>query len=906
MRLSKIKLSGFKTFVEPTTLTLPSNLVGIVGPNGCGKSNVIDAVRWVLGESSAKYLRGESMSDVIFNGSASRKPVSNASIELFFDNSEKKIVGEFAKYNEISTRRVITRDGQSEYYLNGTKCRRKDITSLFLGTGLGPRSYAIVQQAMISSLIEAKPDEMRVFLEEASGISKYKQKRKETESRIKNTRENLNRLNDLKEEIDKQIKRLKKQARDAERYKDLKSREKDIEGEIIYCKITDINKSLEQNESEAKSYRDTYDDRLTNLRKVEADIEELRIKNNEINESFNSKQKDHFEIQANIARIEQSIEYEKELESQKSVNAKEIKKELDRIKTEYSADKIELDRINADLELKNKSNDQNQIALSQLENDLDTTSQTLISEENLNEDLKTELNELKTTFESETIRVTLLEKQSSEQIKQKEIIITVHQLKDGFLDLKSLLEESISAFSTDTNTNINNHIQDLEAKINRLSSEYSDTEIKISENEKQLLKSKEVITSTKKIKDALEVKKNASDQKKTDLANLRNTQNQKLMNLRERVQDSELKTESLKTSQQGLQTAIARLEAQMNQLKSRSLELSAKENPQKSINEDQKLELESLLNKSLESEKSLEAERKQQEEMQSLLRNQEVDRTNINASVNQAREDLEKFKLKQKEYEVRKDSLNEQLNDMGLSFDAVDEKSTKKAITLDSLSSELEKILRGIDRLGAINLAAEAEFKEESTRMEKLDEQFDDLNRALETLTGAIKKIDDESKSRFSETFEKVNKGLSKHFPRLFDGGKAYLELEDNDALNGGVFVMARPPGKRNSNIHLLSGGEKALTAVALLFSIFELNPAPFCLLDEVDAPLDDANVSRFCEIVKEMSSSVQFVVITHNKTTMELTKQLIGVTMSEPGVSRLVSVDLDEAIELSDQNETT
>ncbi len=906
MRLSKIKLSGFKTFVEPTTLTLPSNLVGIVGPNGCGKSNVIDAVRWVLGESSAKYLRGESMSDVIFNGSASRKPVSNASIELFFDNSEKKIVGEFAKYNEISTRRVITRDGQSEYYLNGTKCRRKDITSLFLGTGLGPRSYAIVQQAMISSLIEAKPDEMRVFLEEASGISKYKQKRKETESRIKNTRENLNRLNDLKEEIDKQIKRLKKQARDAERYKDLKSREKDIEGEIIYCKITDINKSLEQNESEAKSYRDTYDDRLTNLRKVEADIEELRIKNNEINESFNSKQKDHFEIQANIARIEQSIEYEKELESQKSVNAKEIKKELDRIKTEYSADKIELDRINADLELKNKSNDQNQIALSQLENDLDTTSQTLISEENLNEDLKTELNELKTTFESETIRVTLLEKQSSEQIKQKEIIITVHQLKDGFLDLKSLLEESISAFSTDTNTNINNHIQDLEAKINRLSSEYSDTEIKISENEKQLLKTKEVITSTKKIKDALEVKKNASDQKKTDLANLRNTQNQKLMNLRERVQDSELKTESLKTSQQGLQTAIARLEAQMNQLKSRSLELSAKENPQKSINEDQKLELESLLNKSLESEKSLETERKQQEEMQSLLRNQEVDRTNINASVNQAREDLEKFKLKQKEYEVRKDSLNEQLNDMGLSFDAVDEKSTKKAITLDSLSSELEKILRGIDRLGAINLAAEAEFKEESTRMEKLDEQFDDLNRALETLTGAIKKIDDESKSRFSETFEKVNKGLSKHFPRLFDGGKAYLELEDNDALNGGVFVMARPPGKRNSNIHLLSGGEKALTAVALLFSIFELNPAPFCLLDEVDAPLDDANVSRFCEIVKEMSSSVQFVVITHNKTTMELTKQLIGVTMSEPGVSRLVSVDLDEAIELSDQNETT
>lgn len=906
MRLSKIKLSGFKTFVEPTTLTLPSNLVGIVGPNGCGKSNVIDAVRWVLGESSAKYLRGESMSDVIFNGSASRKPVSNASIELFFDNSEKKIVGEFAQYNEISTRRVITRDGQSEYYLNGTKCRRKDITNLFLGTGLGPRSYAIVQQAMISSLIEAKPDEMRVFLEEASGISKYKQKRKETESRIKNTRENLNRLNDLKEEIDKQIKRLKKQARDAEKYKELKNREKDIEGEIIYCKISDIDKKLEQNDSESKSYRDTYDDRLTKLRKIEADIEELRIKNNEVNESFNLKQKDHFEIQANIARIEQSIEYEKELESQKSINAQEIKKELDRIKVEYSEDQIELERINTELESKNKSNQANKNNFSQLENELKTTSDNLIIEDEQNENLRAELNELKTTFESESVRINLLEKQSTEQNRQKQIIINVHQLKDSFIALKSSLEESIADFGNETSKTINYQIDRLEKKINQLSSEYEDTELKIAENEEQLSKSKEISGQTKLLIDELTKKKNESDQKKVDLANLRNTQSQKLANIREKVQDDELKTESLKTSQQGLQTAITRLEAQMTQLKSRSLELTAKENPQRSINDDQKQELESLLNMSLKSEKSLEVERKKQEEMQSHLRNQEVDRTNLNASVNQAREDLERFKLKQKEYEVRKESLNEQLISMDLDYKSIDQKSSSKNMTLDSLSSELEKILRGIDRLGAINLAAEAEFKEESKRMEKLDEQFEDLNRALETLTSAIKQIDDESKSRFSETFEKVNEGLSKHFPRLFDGGKAYLELEDNDALNGGVFVMARPPGKRNSNIHLLSGGEKALTAVALLFSIFELNPAPFCLLDEVDAPLDDTNVARFCEIVKEMSSNVQFVVITHNKTTMELTKQLIGVTMSEPGVSRLVSVDLDEAIELSETPEAS
>ena len=901
MRLSKIKLSGFKTFVEPTTLTLPSNLVGIVGPNGCGKSNVIDAVRWVLGESSAKYLRGESMSDVIFNGSASRKPVSNASIELFFDNSEKKIVGEFAKYNEISTRRVITRDGQSEYYLNGTKCRRKDITNLFLGTGLGPRSYAIVQQAMISSLIEAKPDEMRVFLEEASGISKYKQKRKETESRIKNTRENLNRLNDLKEEIDKQIKRLKKQAKDADKYKQLKDRENDIQGEIIYCRIIDIDTKLKTNDIESKSFRDTYDDRLTKLRKIEADIEELRIKNNEVNESFNSSQKDHFEIQAKIARIEQSIEYEKELESQKSINAQEIKKELDRIRLEYSEDQLELERINAELDSKSISNEETKVALSQLEGQLNITTDDLTSEEKLNEKLRSELNDLKTTYESESVRVNLLEKQSSEQNRQKEIIINVNQLKDGFLSLKAILEDSLSDFSSETSKIIVNQIEKLEEKINQLSSEYKETELKISENEKQLKKSQNITSKTKKLFDEMTNMKNESDKKKVDLANLRNTQSQKLSNNRERLQDAELKTESLKTSQQGLQTAISRLEAQITQLKTRSLELNTKENPQTSINDDQKSELEVLLNMSLESEKSLEIERKKQEEMQLLLRDQEVDRTNINASVNQAREDLERFRLKQKEYEVRKESLNEQLVSIGIDFKSIDEIYSAKSISLESLSSELEKILRGIDRLGAINLAAEAEFKEESKRMEKLDEQFDDLNRALETLTGAIKQIDDESKSRFSETFEKVNEGLSKHFPRLFDGGKAYLELEDNDALNGGVFVMARPPGKRNSNIHLLSGGEKALTAVALLFSIFELNPAPFCLLDEVDAPLDDTNVSRFCEIVREMSSNVQFVVITHNKKTMELTKQLIGVTMSEPGVSRLVSVDLDEAIELSE-----
>jgi chromosome segregation protein len=306
----------------------------------------------------------------------------------------------------------------------------------------------------------------------------------------------------------------------------------------------------------------------------------------------------------------------------------------------------------------------------------------------------------------------------------------------------------------------------------------------------------------------------------------------------------------------------------------------------------------------LESEQTLNTLREQLEIIQATLRNYEIDRTNQNAKVNQSREILEKYKLSIRELEVRKEGLDDQLSANGYSYESIKE-SIVETLNETELEQELEKILRSMERLGPINLAASNEYEEEAKRKDNLDSQFDDLNRALDTLNGAIKQIDDESMKRFNETFEKVNIGLKKHFPRLFDGGKAYLELEKDDSLDAGVIVMARPPGKRNSNIHLLSGGEKALTAVALLFSIFELNPAPFCLLDEVDAPLDDTNVARFCEIVREMSESVQFVVITHNKTTMELTNQLIGVTMSEPGVSRLVTVDLDEAVALTEESQS-
>ena len=911
MRLSKIKLSGFKTFVDPTTLALPSNLVGIVGPNGCGKSNVIDAVRWVLGESSAKYLRGESMADVIFNGSSSRKPVSTASIELFFDNSQKKIGGEYSKYNEISTKRIISRDGQSQYFLNGTKCRRKDVTGLFLGTGLGPRSYAIVQQDTISRLIEAKPEDIRIFLEEASGISKYKQKRKETESRIKNTKENLSRLNDLRDEIVKQIKRLKSQANAAKRYKKYKSREKDIHAEILFTKINNLLSELTNKGEESKQYQNQYDQQLTGLRKIEADIEDQRVIDSQANQKYNDFQQQHFELQSKIARLEQSIEYEKELESQKNVNVQEINKELKRIESEYTEDSQKIKEISSDLIKLDEAITTKAQNINNLKKTLSQTESNIQSVDTNNESVKEEIGQLNTIVETEAVKIKVLSDQMRQREGQKKVIKNLHGIETNFNALVreiDQLEEILEKTYIDNKDNIfqalTNRLQTLEGKIEFLSANFKTIEDEIIQNEKQIQSSsKDLETAQEKLDHFIQQKVQLDEQKK-DFSNQANKQKQKLNNLIPLLQQEELNAESNRSTISALNNAMNRLESQRIQYKTKSLEITKPTAEKIDSKKEGRAKLENLLNQSLESEQTLNTFREELEKSQSVLRDYEIDRTNKNSEVNLSRESLEKYKLSIRELEVRKEGMDEQLKESGYDFQTMKEKF-QKVIDEAELSNELEKILSSIEKLGPINLAASNEHEEANERKENLDSQFDDLNRALETLNGAINKIDDESMKRFSNTFEKINASLENYFPKLFDGGKAYLELENNDSLNGGVVVMARPPGKRNSNIHLLSGGEKALTAVALLFSIFELNPAPFCLLDEVDAPLDDTNVGRFCEIVRSMSSNVQFVVVTHNKSTMELTNQLIGVSMSEPGVSRLVSVDLDEAVALTDEIET-
>ena len=624
----------------------------------------------------------------------------------------------------------------------------------------------------------------------------------------------------------------------------------------------------------------------------------------EATQNFNNAQKDHFELQSKIARLEQSIEYEKELESQKSFNVQEIQKELERINKEHKEDSGQINQISSAL----SKLEQTIITASSIVNGLEQTLNELegnlqgVSEQN--ESMTNEINELNTVVETESVKISVLSKQMTQIDDQKRTIKNLHEAESIFKQLEKEIESSKIYFDPQSFEIITNKLDLLGEKLVSLSLKFQTIEQEITQNEGQIDSSKKNLKLAKGKLDELATDKEKLDQQKIDLSNEINTYKQKINSQRPSLQKLELKAESNRSTISALKNAINRLESQKIQIKAKSLEITKgtrkKSDPTTEVME----QLKSLLNHSLESEQTLNTLREQLENIQATLRNYEIDRTNKNAEVNQSREILEKYKLSIRELEVRKEGLDDQLSANGYSYESIKE-SIVETLNETELEQELEKILRSIERLGPINLAASNEYEEEAKRKDNLDSQFDDLNRALDTLNGAIKQIDDESMKRFNETFAKVNIGLKKHFPRLFDGGKAYLELEKDDPLDGGVIVMARPPGKRNSNIHLLSGGEKALTAVALLFSIFELNPAPFCLLDEVDAPLDDTNVARFCEIVKEMSDSVQFVVITHNKTTMELTNQLIGVTMSEPGVSRLVTVDLDEAVALTEESQS-
>ena len=731
MQLKHIKLSGFKSFVDPTKISFPTNMVGVVGPNGCGKSNVIDAVRWVLGELSAKNLRGESMVDVIFNGSEKRKASGQCSIELLFDNSLGKISGEYVSFNEVSIKRVMTRDAQSDYYINNTKCRRKDVQDIFLGTGLGPSSYAIIEQGMVSKLVSAKPDELRTHIEEAAGVSKYKERRKETESRIKRTKENLSRVKDIKDEIGRVIKRLENQAKAAEKYNSLK--EKKAELELDKAILFSI---------EAKTRRDILQKKLDSLNR------DLKIKNAESDAT-----------QAQIDKFR--------TENESTLNEYEIAQK------NFYAIGAEIAKREANLLNINKNE----------------------------QDTKLDLEKVKQSYEK------------------------AMETEKNFDEL-SPREKAM-------------HILDDIIKI----------------IEKYVINNEDILQKAKRLKNLL-----------IDIFNIATKQSKTL-------------TDEYLSRQNELEKQIIN-----------------DENQKKSIEN----EMKDLAEKSSNAESILISLRQKQSKFNEQLRDFENKKSISSIDARTISEKITNIRIEQKTYEINLDNSNKKLEKAGIDIETVDFSNYENKNTED-LENKLTELETKIIKLGAINLAAPEEIQEETKRKEELDNQYDDLTEALVKLSAAIQKIDKETKTIFKESFDSVNAKLKEMFPKLFGGGVAELTLTEDDALNAGVILMARPPGKKNSSISQLSGGEKALTALALVFAFFELNPAPFCLLDEVDAPLDDLNTLRFIEMVEEMSKNVQFIFITHNKVSMERSDHLMGVTMQEAGVSRMVSVDVNQALELAE-----
>ncbi len=1165
MRLKSIKLSGFKSFVDPTNVKFPSNLCAVVGPNGCGKSNVIDAVRWVMGESSAKNLRGDSMSDVIFNGSGGRKPVGQASVELIFDNTEQRIVGEYAAYNEIGIRRKVTRDGQSSYYLNGNKCRRRDITDIFLGTGLGPRSYAIIEQGMISRLIESKPDELRVYIEEAAGISKYKERRRETESRMQRTVENLERLTDIRDELGRQLNRLERQAKAAEKYAEYKQQERQLNVELLALKWRGYNTEATSLKAVIGELEVSKEKIITERSHCDTVIEKLRTEFADQSDAFNVVQANFYQIGSDVSRIEQAIEHarqraqdiHRELQQTES-NCRETGQQLAADKQKIVGWKAEYSELVPSLEEANRAanicaqafdlaaaemnkwqqqwDEFNQTAampkqasevqqsriqyLEQLmrrlgekqqdlqaeansfhaspaQNELDAIDELLKAAELLRSQLDREqqdnhqaivelrdqaqqvdaefdqlkgneqtlrgrqaslqalqqaamgddeeqqwladrgmdknprvIDQLKPAVGWETAVETVLgsylqavsvtdmksavglmqdftkgellfvSAEDTEQSSKKsvgkclsdfvdgaenlpmlstvyvadslvEALVLQSQLLDhqsvvtadgiwlgpnwarvardkdataGVLQRKQELieiQQQLSSIKTSIDSlearrKINDdelvareqQRQDIAARIEQQQGDYAELRSKYSAFEVQIEQFKarraraeseletvneQIQVEQSNINEARSILQASIEAMQTDTQRrdiLLSQRDQLRVTLDEARQEADkardshqqlaLRESSLGAQISSIDEAITRLEPQLERLEQRRDELRLAYDIKEDPTEDYQSQLEEKLAKRLAAETELAEARKQVEKVEYDSRQEEKRRSVLDTDLQKLQGELENQRLSAKEIGTLQGTLERQIAEQQGSLDTLCENLDDDADLVD-WEEQLQLMANRITRLGPINLAAIDEYAIESERKEYLDKQNDELEEALSTLQSAIHKIDRETRTRFKETFELVNTHIQALFPKLFGGGHAYLEMTGEDLLNTGVTLMARPPGKKNSSIHLLSGGEKALTAIAMVFAIFKLNPAPFCMLDEVDAPLDDANVGRYAAMVKEMSDQVQFIFITHNKISMEAANQLMGVTMHEAGVSRLVSVDVDQAAELAD-----
>ena len=1163
MRLKSIKLAGFKSFVDPTNAQFPSNLCAVVGPNGCGKSNIIDAVRWVMGESSAKNLRGESMSDVIFNGSGARKPVGQASIELVFDNSEGRIVGEYASYNEIAIKRKVTRDGSANYYLNGNKCRRRDITDIFLGTGLGPRSYAIIEQGMISRLIESKPDELRVYIEEAAGISKYKERRRDTESRINRTMENLERLTDIRDELGRQLGRLERQAKAAEKYAEYKKQERQLTVELLALRWRDYDQSGQQQKQIIGQLELEHEKLVTARSACDTAIEKLRSDFTQTSDSFNEIQANFYKIGGEVARIEQAIEHSQQ-------RAQELDKDLQQTEHNFSeadqhlnsdkqkaagweAEQVELEplltkaseaeKASSELlqtaesamqkwqqswdEFTQAASDPRQQAevqqsriqhieqllrrlderrnalstevssfqaspaekeMAQVQSDLTEVETVRAKIEAQRQDHRAQIQSLReqekqTSDDYDSLRSqqqTLKGREASLKALQQaakgddsekkwladkglankprladslvptkgwelavetvlgsylqaiavdDVVASIDLLDDfkkgellliskgsvtknsaskgrllsdlvkadgidgllaniyaadtlaealtlqsklsgiesvvtpegiwlgnnwlrvardkdataGFLQRKQELDQIAQQLTAtdkkvsqlestrsineaalkqleqgrleldaqhteqqDKYTDLRSKLSGFEVQIEQFKARKQRAETELAEVEGQAKTETQNLSEARKTLEQAIEKMDVDSQQREELVRQRDQYRSELDSSRETAdqdrsqrQHLEMRQRSLTTQLESVREGISRLQVQVERLGERREQLKAAFNIKEDPSENHKVEFEKALSSRLAVEENLNEARSAVETVEFQMREQEKTRGELDQETQKAQGKLEQQRLSAQEITTISGTIESQINEkQGVLTELLKTLDEDSAIV--DWEESLQAMASRIQRLGPINLAAIDEYKLESERKDYLDQQNNELEEALTTLRNAIQKIDRETRTKFKDTFEFVNTHIQELFPKLFGGGHAYLEMVGDDLLDAGVALMARPPGKKNSSIHLLSGGEKALTAIAMVFSIFKLNPAPFCMLDEVDAPLDDANVGRYASMLQEMSDQVQFIFISHNKISMEAASHLMGVTMHEPGVSRLVTVDVNQAAELA------
>ncbi len=1170
MRINRIKLAGFKSFVDPTSISVPGNLTGIVGPNGCGKSNIIDALMWVMGESSAKHLRGDSMADVIFNGSNTRKPVSQAMTEIIFDNSDGTLGGQYAGFGEISVKRTIARDGISSYFLNGARCRRKDITNVFLGTGIGARGYSIIEQGTISRVIEAKPEELRAFLEEAAGISKYKERRRETETRMRHANENIERLTDIRDELGKQLSHLQRQARAAERYQLLKTDERRLNARGLAVRWRALDTDRQRSQRDAEQRATELEAEVARLRSVEAEQVAAREAHNGATESFNAVQSEFYAHSADISRLEQALKHADEREQSLARDLEAGRRTQDELTRGMAIDATQLEssvarmrevepqlaRLQGDAQASAETMKAVEVRLEQWQHEWDAFNrqhttlaqrehgaqvrlEALLSalaaaenrtraldaevEKHVTTDLVARIDQLRAELQvaenhkgqlstaRNALRANLSQSRGANQAlgaALHEHQILLEEQRGRLASLRALQEaaygddqEAIEAFchnhGIDDLTRLAEYV-DIEAGweralevalriplgaicgqqlIGRIATgsasalaAASVTVIEMSATATaatQGVDPRRLATKVRSRVDLGPLLDNiyvaddlaaasalrteipaaalvvladgtllghnwlqrpgrgaqsegilARERQLAELAARVEMHDEQTANLRAQLAQAQQRQRDTETDEQStseqLETLLAetarqrdelsRLEAECQRRQARAADVAAELERLALSHAEQRETIELLRQERVQAEREMNQHADQREALAETrnsvqreldevrLRWREVrdqahglelnleqlrarrltleeagqrnaqalaqasqrcagietaiaaavppraemgtaleaalaarlaadhrltsarqalnalddtmrQATSTKSAIEQAiaekQQRLEQARLDQRALEVRQQELMSRFAQTGEEFEtvtaALGENDDEAAVQL-----ELESVASRIARLGPINLAAIEEFTQLSERKDYLDKQNADLTEALDTLLEAIRKIDRETRTRFKETFDKVNNGLQAMFPVLFGGGHAYLEMTGDDLLETGVTVMARPPGKRNSNIHLLSGGEKALTALAFVFSIFELNPAPFCLLDEVDAPLDDSNVVRLTEMLQSMAKNVQFIYVTHNKITMEIAEQLIGVTMQEAGVSRLVSVNMEEAVQLA------